>query len=168
VMLSAETAAGGFPVAAVQMMDRIVREAERHFPEWGIALGTMEGLDASDAVSMARAAQSLAGDKNVTAVAGFTIQGQTAWMMSKIRPRVPILAFTPSQETYQHLAFLWGVTPRLVPYANNMEEMLRYVDDALKITMQPGDQVVLVCGYPVGAMVAPNMALLHTVGQVNP
>jgi hypothetical protein len=43
--------------------------------------------------------------------------------------------------------------------------MLRYLDDALMKTVHPGDQVVLVCGFPVGAMVAPNMALLHTVGE---
>ena len=114
---------------------------------------------------MARAAQALANDKNVTAVACFTTQGQTAWLMSKIRPRAPILAFTPDQETYQRLAFLWGVRPQLVPYVHSIEDMLRLVDDALMKTIQPGDQVVLVCGFPVGAMVAPNMALLHTVGE---
>lgn len=165
VMLSAESASGMYPVQAVQMMDRIVCEAENHFVEWGKELAAVEGLEASDAASMARAAQSLAGNKNVAAVAGFTMQGQTAWMMSKIRPRVPILAFTPNRETYQRLAFLWGVSPQLVPYADTLENMLRHVDTALKKAVQPGDQVVLVCGFPVGAMVAPNMALLHTVGK---
>ena len=107
----------------------------------------------------------LANDKNVTAVACFTTRGQTAWLISKIRPQAPILAFTPEQETYQRLAFLWGVRPQLVPFVHSLEDMLRLVDDALMKTFRPGDQVVLVCGYPVGAMVAPNMALLHTVGE---
>jgi pyruvate kinase len=165
VMLSAETASGKYPVQAVQMMDRIVCEAESHFLEWGKESGAIQGFETSDAASMARAAQALANDKNVTAVACFTTQGQTAWLMSKIRPRAPILAFTPDQETYQRLAFLWGVRPQLVPYAHSLEEMLGLVDDALMKTFQPGDQVVLICGFPVGAMVAPNMALLHTVGE---
>jgi len=166
VMLSAETAAGKYPIESVQMMDRIVREAETHFLEWG-AEQNMNGFEQSDAASMARAAQALANDKNVTAVACFTTQGKTAWLMSKIRPRVPIMAFTPNQDTYRRLAFMWGVRPQRVEFANSLEEMLDHVDAALMRSdvVQPGDQVVLVCGFPVGALRPPNMALLHTVGE---
>jgi pyruvate kinase len=87
--------------------------------------------------------------------------------MSKIRPRVPILAFTPDQATYEQLAFLWGVRPQLVPFVNSLEEMIDHVDKALMRSdvVQVGDQVVLVCGFPVGAVRPPNMALLHTVGD---
>jgi pyruvate kinase len=165
LMLSAETASGKYPVEAVRMMDRIAGEAETHFLEWGKESPNLEGLGDSDAASMARAAQALANDINVTAVASFTARGQTAWLMSKIRPRVPILAFTPHQGTFRRLAFLWGVTPHLVPYADSLERMLRDVDEALKKTVRSGDQVVLICGYPVGAMRPPNMALLHTVSS---
>ena len=166
VMLSAETASGKYPVEVVQMMDRIAREAESHFFEWGTEQ-VVQGFEQSDAASMARAAQALANDKNVTAVACFTTQGRTAWLMSKIRPRVPIMAFTPDPETYRRLAFLWGVRPQLVPFSNSLEEMLDHVDSELihSNVVQPGDQVVLVCGFPVGAVRPPNMALLHTVGE---
>jgi len=166
VMLSAETAAGKYPVESVQMMDRIVREAETHFLEWGVEQ-VVQGFDQSDAATMARAAQALANDKNVTAVACFTTRGQTAWLMSKIRPRVPILAFTPNEDTNRRLAFLWGVSPQLVKFVNSLEEMLDHVDAALMRSdvVQPGDQVVLICGFPVGAVRPPNMALLHTVGE---
>jgi len=166
VMLSAETASGKYPVESVLMMDRIVREAEKHYLEWG-AEEMVQGLEQSDAASMARAAQALANDKNVTAVACFTRQGQTAWLMSKIRPRVPILAFTPDQDTYQRLPFLWGVNPHRVKFVDSLEAMLDHVDAALMRSevVQAGDQVVLICGFPVGAIRPPNMALLHTVGQ---
>jgi pyruvate kinase len=166
VMLSAETASGKFPVQAVRMMDRIVREAEKHFLEWGMEQH-VRGFEQSDAASMARAAQVLANDKNVTAVACFTAQGQTAWLMSKIRPRVPIRAFTPNPETARRVTFMWGVRPQLVPFSNSLEEMLEHVDAALTRSqvVQRGDQVVLVCGFPVGALRPPNMALLHTVGE---
>src|SRR6185436_11715790 len=130
VMLSAETAAGKYPVESVRMMDRIVREAEIHFMEWGVAQ-TVQGFEQSDAASMARAAQALANDKNVTAVACFTTQGKTAWLMSKIRPRVPIMAFTPNQDTFRRLTFMWGVSPQQVQFANSLEEMLDHVDAAL-------------------------------------
>ncbi len=163
VMLSAESASGKYPVQSVQMMDRLVSEAEAHFAEWGKGQA-IQGLDDSDAASMARAAQALANDSDVAAVACFTLRGQSAWLTSKIRPRVPILAFTPKLETYRRLSFLWGVTPHLVPYADTLETMLGHVDAALVQSVKPGDQVVVICGYPVGAMGAPNMALLHTVG----
>ena len=166
VMLSAESASGKYPVESVQMMDRIVREAESHFREWGMEQ-IVSGFEQSDAASMARAAQALANDKNVTAVACFTTQGRTAWLMSKIRPRVPVLAFTPDDETFHRLAFLWGVRPQLVPFAKSLEEMLDFVDAELirSDVVRSGDQVVLVCGYPVGSVRPPNMALLHTVGE---
>ena len=166
VMLSAESASGKYPVESVSMMDRIVREAETHFLEWGVEQA-VQGFDQSDAASMARAAQALANDKNVTAVACFTTRGQTAWLMSKIRPRVPIMAFTPNEDISRRLAFLWGVSPQRVQFANSLEEMLDYVDAALMRSdvVQPGDQVVLICGFPVGAVRPPNMALLHTVGE---
>ncbi len=166
VMLSAESASGKYPVESVQMMDRIVREAEKHFLEWG-AQQSVTGFEHSDAASMARAAQSLANDQNVTAVACFTTRGQTAWLMSKIRPRVPIMAFTPNADTAHQLTFLWGVRPQVVPFVNSIEEMLEHVDAELMRSqvVQQGDQVVLVCGFPVGAVRPPNMALLHTVGD---
>src|SRR6185295_6805077 len=164
VMLSAETASGKYPVESVQMMNRIVCEAETHYLEWGMEQH-VQGFEHSDAASMARAAQVLANDKNVTAVACFTMQGETAWLMAKIRPRVPIMAFTPNEDTYRRLTFMWGVRPHQVEFVNTIEEMLDHVEaDLLRFhVVQPGDQVVLVCGFPVGAVRPPNMALLHTI-----
>ncbi len=166
VMLSAETASGRYPLEAVQMMDRIIREAELHFLEWGqeqrIAV-----LGDDDTASVARAAQAMADDPNVAAVAVFTMQGRSAWMMSKVRPRVPILAFTPDRATYQRLAFLWGVEPQLVSYVNSVDEMLKQVDALImkKGELREGDQIVLVCGFPVGTLRPPNMVLLHNMGS---
>ncbi len=166
VMLSAESAAGEYPVQSVEMMERIIKEAESHSSEWGTVLERRIGLGHGDAASMSRAARELANDKDVTAVAVFTSQGSTAWLVSKIRPAKRILAFTPVEMTYRKLAFLWGVYPQLVPFANSLEEMIGYVDaELLKGGIEQGQQVVLVCGFPVGSMKAPNMALLHTVGK---
>jgi pyruvate kinase len=165
VMLSAETAAGEYPVDSVEMMDRILREAETHFVEWGQEQGPV-ALGDSDAASMARAAAELAYDRDVEAVSVFTMQGRTAWLMSKVRTQAPILAFTPEKTTCTRLTFLWGVRPYVVEFAETLEEMLSHIDAELMRggMVQPGQQVVLVCGFPVGAMRPPNMALLHTVG----
>jgi len=164
VMLSAETAAGEYPVESVEMMDRIVRQAEAGFTEWG-HIQVMEASEHDDAAAMANAARELAHDRDVAAIAVFTRSGRTAAIMSKARPCVPILAFTPEPRTYQRLAMMWGVTPYIVPFADTVEEMIAHVEAALRSSgiVQPGQQVVLISGFPVGAMRPPNMALLHTV-----
>ncbi|MCE9647385.1 MAG: pyruvate kinase [Chloroflexi bacterium] len=166
VMLSAETASGEYPSEAVAMMSRIVLEAESHFLEWGSRQDGKAGLGESDAASMARAANALAKDPEVRAVSVFTMQGRSAWLMSKARPSKRILAFTPDSETFNQLAFLWGVQPYLSKFAVSMDEMLADVDAVLLNSgIKSGQQVVLICGYPVGAQRPPNMALLHTVGS---
>jgi pyruvate kinase len=168
VMLSAESAAGEYPVASVKMMERIILEAESHSDTWGRVMERRIGIGDSDAASMSRAARELANDDDVRAVAVFTSQGSTAWLVSKIRPSKRILAFTPVEMTYHKMAFLWGVYPQLVPFASTLEEMIGHVDTALlNRGVQEGDQVVLVCGFPVGSMKPPNMALLHTVGEAS-
>ncbi len=166
VMLSAETASGEYPSEAVAMMSRIVMEAESHFREWGSRQDGRAGLGESDAASMARAANALAKDPEVRAVSVFTMQGRSAWLMSKARPSKHILAFTPDPDTFNQLAFLWGVQPNLIKFANTLDDMLSDVDAALlKSGIQTGQQVVLICGYPIGEKRPPNMALLHTVGS---
>ncbi|MBM4428540.1 MAG: pyruvate kinase [Chloroflexi bacterium] len=166
IMLSAETASGEYPSEAVAMMSRIALEAESHFVEWGSRQDGRAGLGASDAASMARASNALAKDPEVLAVAVFTMQGRSAWLMSKARPSKQILAFTPEPETFNKLAFLWGVQPHLANYANTMDDMLSDVDAVLlKSGIHSGQQVVLICGYPIGEQRPPNMALLHTVGS---
>ncbi len=166
VMLSAETAVGAYPVAAVEMMARIAAEAEAHFVDWGEG-GPSPRLGESDAASLAWAARELARDRDVTAIAVFTMRGTTARLMAKARPRVPVLAFTPEERTWQRAAFFWGVHAQLVPFADSLEEMLARVDAALLEHgwVAAGQQVVLVCGFPIGALRPPNMALLHTVGE---
>jgi len=166
VMLSAETAAGEYPVESVSMMARIVVEAESHFMEWGSHQDRRLGLGESDVASMARAANELVRDSDVTAVSVFTMQGRSAWIMSKARPEKQILGFTPEIRTYQQMSFLWGVQPHIMGYATTLEDMLSDVDATLlESGIHSGEQVVLICGYPVGAMRPPNLALLHTVGS---
>ena len=165
VMLSGETAAGEYPVESVTLMDRIVRQAEAGFAAWGHSQD-IEADDHDDAVALTRAARELAHDQDVAAVAVFTRMGRSAWLMAKSRPRVPVLAFTPEERTYRRLALVWGVQPYIVPFVDNVEEMFRCVETALRAsgTVKPGQQVVLVCGFPIGEMRPPNMVLLHTVG----
>jgi pyruvate kinase len=114
VMLSAETASGEYPSEAVAMMSRIVMEAETHFIEWGSRQDGKAGLGESDAASMARAANALAKDPEVRAVSVFTMQGRSAWLMSKARPAKHILAFTPIPTPLTSLRFYGAYSQTLL------------------------------------------------------
>jgi pyruvate kinase len=164
VMLSAETAAGEYPVESIAMMVRIVRRAEADADKWGRGQ-VMETGEHDDALAIARAARELAHDRDVEAIAVFTRTGRTAILMSKERPCVPVLAFTPVEETYRRMALVWGVTPYRVPFADTVEAMIAHVEASLRQSglVHPGGQVVLVSGFPVSDFRQPNMALLHTV-----
>jgi pyruvate kinase len=168
VMLSGETASGDYPIESVVMMDKIVLEAEAHFKEWGKCQDIPALMTNDDAVSITRAASELAYDRNVSSIAVFTQTGRTALLMSKARPNVTIYAFTPEIETYHRMGLFWGVKPLLVPYASTLESMLSHVDNAIisSTDLEIGDQVIIISGFPIGSMRAPNFALLHTIGEV--
>ncbi len=169
VMLSGETAAGQYPVESITIMDAIVQEAEAHYDRWGIYQKFPDEVTAqTDALSITRAARELAHDRDVSAVAVFTETGRTALFMAKTRPNVPILAFTPEVRTFRRMGLFWGVTPFLVPFATTVETMLAHVETALLASsdLTPGQQVVLISGFPVGMMREPNFALLYTIGSV--
>lgn len=168
VMLSGETATGNYPVEAVKMMNAIALEAECHMQQWGHWRGPFEHRETSDdTFYMTLAARELAEDRNVAAVAIFTKSGRTALLMSKTRPAVPILAFTPDKDTYHRMQIYWGTTPYLVPHVNTIEEMIQVVEQEILSSkrIQPGQQVVLICGFPVYKIRPTNLAILHTVGE---
>lgn len=168
VMLSGETATGKYPVKAVQMMDAIIEQTEQHAAKWG----KYQGVDPTkvsndDTYYMTLAARELAHDRNVAAIAPFTNSGRTALLMSKTRPSVQIMAFTGHQQTYNLMSLYWGVQPFLVPHANTIKAMVLSVEEALTktTTIEPGQQFILICGFPVDKIRPTNLALLLTVGD---
>jgi len=168
VMLSGETAAGKYPVESVKMMDSIVQRAEQNSHKWGKTSFETHFSQLSDSVSITRAAKELANDRNVVAIVVFTQSGKTARLMSKARPDVPILAFTPEPLTFQQMGLYWGVNPLLVPYADTLETMIKHVETAIATAtnLERGQQVILISGFPVGAFRQPNLALLYTLGDM--
>jgi len=165
VMLSAESAAGKYPVHAVKMMDTIIRQAELHLKEWG----HIDTLDSrvynDDVVTISRATKVMVEDQDVKAIIVFTMSGMSALWMSKAKPTVPIYAFTPRLTSYRWLGICRGVTPMRVPHADTLETMITHVETAVSVATDlcKGDQVVVVSGFPVGAFSAPNLALLYTI-----
>ncbi len=165
LMLSGETAIGEYPIEAVETMDRIIRDAENHAPQWSCVLADEVLITDDDAVATTQAAKSLARDRDVAAIAVFTRSGRTARLMSYTRPRVPIVAFTPEAKTFHQLSLAWGVIPHLVKKANSVEEMIAGVRNACLAggIVSHGQQIVLVASLPIGEMGPPNFTLLHTI-----
>ena len=168
VMLSGETAVGAYPVESVTMMDAIVCQAETGLSHWSHWHGPEYPVDVQDdAYYVTLAARELAHDRNVAGIAAFTKTGRTALALSKTRPGVPILAFTPDSMTYPRLGMYWGVTPYLVPEVNSVEEIIIEVENAFQARgeIQAGQQVVIICGFPVHEIRPTNLALLYTIGS---
>ena len=166
VMLSGETASGKYPVKSVQTMKDIVLEAERNYQQWGYQ--TVEHYESNqDSLALALAALALANDTDVSAIAVFTRSGKTALLMSKVRPGVPILAFTPDIHTYRRMGVFWGVKSFLIPFATSVKTMVSYVETSVisETPIRKGQQIVIISGYPVGAFKPANLALLHTIGE---
>ncbi|OGO60662.1 MAG: pyruvate kinase [Chloroflexi bacterium RBG_19FT_COMBO_49_13] len=166
VMLSGETAVGDYPIEAVEMMGAIICQAEAHVDEYGHWSGpAVSDSQGDDTKFMSLAVRELAHDRNVAAIAVFTMSGRTALHVSKTRPGVPILAFTPDIRTFHRLEMYWGVTPYLVPNSTTLEDMLEDVDAVLidSSVVAPGQQIALTCGFPVATISPTNLVLLHTI-----
>jgi pyruvate kinase len=86
-------------------------------------------------------------------------------MMSKARPEVPILAFTPNETAYNKMALQWGVQPFIVPRSETVEDMLDQVKRVIaeSTKLRAGQEVVLIAGFPIGALRSANFLLLHEI-----
>ncbi|MBE0411401.1 MAG: pyruvate kinase, partial [Anaerolineales bacterium] len=165
VMLSAETAIGRYPLQSLKTMDSITQKSERHLEDWKLPIPSLEDITDDDAIAVTRAGSELAHARQVTNIAVFTNTGRTAVLMSKARPCVPILAFTPQQRTFRRLGLLRGVKPHLVPFADSVENMLELVEGAIADAdlSSAGQKLVVISGFPVGEIRLPNFALLHEI-----
>ena len=166
VMLSGETAVGKFPVLAVETMARIARQAEdsRQFRFYK----DIEREERSTyAHIIAQAAYHAAEVASVAAIGVFTSSGMSARLVSRLRPPVPVYAFTPSPEAARQLALNFGVTTVLVTPKMSTDEMIAQIDRIVleRNWLKPGDGVVCIAGQPVGQSGTTNMLKLHRVGE---
>jgi pyruvate kinase len=159
VMLSEETAAGQFPVEAVKFLDRVSRVTEADFPHaaWLRDRALSGRPEIPEAVSYA--ACEMAQDLSASAILTNTEYGGTARLISRFRPRTPIVGVTSRQDTWRRLSLSWGVFPLLVPPIAHVDEMLRVVEaEALKAGMlNHGDRVIITTGTPIGTRGSTNL-----------
>ena len=168
IMLSGETAAGAYPVEAVQTMVRIALKTEadidyvKRFNEKG-------GDVASNVTSaISHATCDTAHDLNAAAIVTVTKSGRTARMISKFRPNCPILGCTTSESVYRHMSLMWGVKPLLMSEKQESEDLF---SEALKVAeatgmVNKGELVVITSGLPLGVTGTTNMIKVDVIGNI--
>ncbi|WP_374573401.1 pyruvate kinase [Phenylobacterium sp.] len=164
VMLSAETAAGDYPVEAVAMMDRIIERVELD-PRWPELMRAEYPHDESDADALVSAASKAAEVADIACLVAFTTTGQTALRLARERPLQPTLALTPSLPTARRLGLVWGVEPRVVDQPNDPESLAHVAvgEAASHGVAPPGRRVLILAGLPMGSPGAANiLRLAHT------
>ncbi len=165
VMLSGETASGRFPLLAVQTMDRIVREAEQNMflARPRPAEPPAPPVPFNDVVASAAVRAAL--EASAACIACFTMGGTTARLLSRYRPHVPIVAYSPQQNVRRRMALYWGVKPRIMEPIRDPDVMCQMVSDRLvqDELARPGDRVVLVFGSPLGEPGRTNSIRLHQI-----
>ncbi|MDP1828322.1 MAG: pyruvate kinase [Archangium sp.] len=147
VMLSGETAAGKHPVETIRMMAKIVLEAERRNPF------RAQPFQATSDIStgVAAAAVSAADRLQSAAIVAFTESGQTARLISELRPRSRIVALTPHAAMVRRMALYWGITGHVAPRLTSTDAMIQAVRRLCSQEgwAKPGQTVVIVAGTPL-------------------
>ncbi|WP_306118750.1 MULTISPECIES: pyruvate kinase [unclassified Roseitalea] len=167
IMLSAESAAGEFPVEAVQTMSRIAEQVERDPNYSGIINAQRSAPEATGADAISAAARQIAETLRLSAVVCYTSSGTTGLRASRERPNLPIIALSPVAETARRLALVWGLHCVVTEDAVDLDDM---VDRACRIAFRedfakPGDRVIISAGVPLGTPGATNMLRIAYIGS---
>jgi len=167
IMLSAESAAGSYPVEAVSMMDRIATQVERdpNYPSIINAQRTEPEPTGADAISLA--ARQIAETLKLSAIICYTGSGTTGIRAARERPQVPIIALSPVRGTARRLSLVWGTHCVVTEDARDLDDM---IDRACRIAFeegfaQPGERVIVTAGVPLRTPGATNMLRIAYVGS---
>ncbi|UFJ41524.1 pyruvate kinase [Brevibacillus humidisoli] len=168
IMLSGETAAGKYPVESVETMNRIALRVEQalNYREILHTQALRRQVTITDAISQAVANAAL--DLEAAAIITATESGHTARMVSKYRPKAPIVAVTPHESVTRRLALVNGVYPVLGSMASTTDEMLEIsVREAVQAGyVRHGDLVVITAGVPVRESGTTNLLKIHVIGDI--
>jgi pyruvate kinase len=167
VMLSAESAAGKYPVEAVATMNRIAEEIENDPLYRSILDAQRAEPEATGADAIADAARHIANTLDLAAVVCWTSSGSTGSRVARERPRPPIVALSPNIATGRRLAVVWGVHCVITDDAHDQDDM---VDRACRIAFKEGfaksgQRIIIVAGVPLGTPGATNMLRIAYVGS---
>jgi len=167
IMLSGETAMGRYPVEAVKQMVRIavITEGALDYDKILQEKSLIKNTSITNAIGHATctSAQGL----RATAILTPTSSGYTATVVSRFRPKAPIIAGTSSDRVARSLSLYWGVTPLVIDHIESDSEIFKVVIDAAikKGLIKDGDLIVITAGVPVGVGGTTNMLRIHIVGD---
>ncbi len=169
VMLSAESAAGKYPVEAVRMMARIVCETEEQLQLTPLATPHSSRVQLSIAETICESMAHATEDLNIAAVAVFTETGTTARQLSKYRPKPPIFALSSSEQVINRMPLLWGVQAILCPKLTTTEQMVTIAEHLLEDAghVKKGDILGIVAGTRTLSG-STNFLRLHVTGDQMP
>ncbi|MED3648009.1 pyruvate kinase [Halalkalibacterium halodurans] len=168
IMLSGETAAGDYPVEAVQTMSRIAERAEQALNYQEILSKHTKEARTTITSAISQSVGHTAFNLNASAILTATESGHTARVVAKYRPKSPIVAVTSNETVVRQLALVWGVYSILGEEAETTDDMLQVtVETALKSQLvKQGDLVVITAGVPVGETGTTNIMKVHVIGEV--
>jgi pyruvate kinase len=163
VMLSAETASGKYPVEAAAMMARIIEEAEASITDFPQP-APQEQLKVAETV--AELVCHASSELHMKLIAVFTHSGFTARLVSRYRPLVPIIAFSPESETRRRMALIWGVMPKQIEDTRKIDNLAAVAEKSLlrERLVRNGDVIGIVAGTPMGIRGTTNFMKLHVIG----
>lgn len=161
LMLSEETATGKHPVEALRMMDKIIRYTE---VSRDTASSYRQGESYADALADAACRAAL--DIRAKALIAFTNSGFTARLLSKFRPAMPIIAFTPDRSLMPMMSLYWGVTPKYMRPLDSADTLFREIEKALTAEriVSRHDRIVIISGSPLPSKGKTNFMKLHKIG----
>jgi pyruvate kinase len=162
LMLSAETATGSYPVDSLKMMDRIIRYTESIK---NAESSYLRGNTFADAV--ADAACRAAEDISTKVLVAFTHSGFTSRLLSKFRPKFPIISYTPDNKTKNMMCLYWGVIPKIMMPLSTTDEMIKEVEKSLieERIVRKGDRIVIISSSPLSTLGRTNFMKLHKIGE---
>jgi len=167
VMLSAETAAGEYPVQSVQRMRQIASYVEENLAQTsGWLRGDERDAGDSEESVMARSVCNAAFRVGARYIVAHTISGRTARLISRYRPNTPMVAVTPLESTFYQLSLVWGLDAlRVAEFESDFLQTIARGDRSLREAgyVKPGDLVVISAGIPSGKTGGTNVMKLHRV-----
>ncbi len=167
IMLSAESAAGQYPVEAVATMDRIASQVEKDPLYPGIINAQRSTPEATGPDAISLAAREIAETLKLSAIVTYTASGNTGLRAARERPQVPIIALSPIVSTARRLSLLWGTHCVVSPDATDLDDM---VDRACRIAREEqfggaGDRIIITAGVPLRTPGATNMLRIAYIGE---
>lgn len=167
VMLSAETAAGKYPIEAVKVMDKICRSVENQDAELynSLTFQKPEWKEKQVIESLSYSCVRMAEYVDAKVIATITHSGTTARRIAKFRPQVPIIAFTESIDVLRQLNLVWGVSPVRISQIFDTDKSVQVMEDYLKKVglVKKNDRVIIATGMPIAKRGRTNMIKVSTI-----